>query len=176
MQADGEKGQTVGWASWALAFGLVGALGWVAPAHSQQAQAADTSSGQATVIELTQVGCQFLESENGTDHGIHPQSKADCEAFNDDTGEARLAEARVLKVPTGDYVFRVKNEGVPYDLGFWLRGDGLLNRARLPSVSGGGLGTGQTGDFAVSLEPGEYVYSCPLNPTLDYKLVVEGQG
>ena len=41
MQADGEKGQTVGWASWALAFGLVGALGWVAPAHSQQAQAAD---------------------------------------------------------------------------------------------------------------------------------------
>ena len=40
----------------------------------------------------------------------------------------------------------VKNEGVPYDLGFWLRGDGLLNRARLPSVSGGGLGTGSSVD------------------------------
>ena len=154
MQADGNKGQTVGWASWALAFGLVGALGWVAPAHSQQSQAANTTSGQATVIELTQVGCQFLESENGTDHGIHPQSKADCEAFNDDTGEARLAEARVLRVPAGDYVFRVKNEGVPYDLGFWLRGDGLLNRAEAGRVGEGGRRLGRRrGRLARAREP-----------------------
>jgi len=131
-------------------------------------------ASEPTVIELTQVGCQFLESENGANHGIHPSSKAECETFNEATGDDRLAEAKVLRVPAGDYVFRVANQGVPYDLGFWLRGDGLINRARLPSVSGGGLADGDTEDFAVTLVPGEYLYSCPLNPTLDYRLVVEG--
>ena len=53
-----------------------------------------------------------------------------------------------------------------------MRGDGIVNRATLPSVSGGGLGTGQTRDYEIDLKPGEYVYSCPLNPTPDYKLVV----
>lgn len=157
------------WASWALALGLAGTIGWTAPA-----QAAESHAASPRVIELTQVGCQFLESENGTHHGVQPRSKADCEAFNDETGEARLTTSKVIHLPPGDYVFRVKNEGVPYELGFWLRGDGLVNRARLPSVSGGGLAAGQTKDFAISLEPGEYVYSCPLNPTLDYTLVVEG--
>ena len=61
---------------------------------------------------------------------------------------------------------------MPYELGFWLRGDGLAARALLPSVSGGGLVTGKTQDYEIELKPGEYVYSCPLNPTPDYKLVV----
>ncbi len=29
-------------------------------------------------------------------------------------------------------------------------------------------------DYVIDLKPGEYLYSCPLNPTLDYKLVVRG--
>lgn len=45
-------------------------------------------------------------------------------------------------------------------------------RARLPSVSGGSLTTGRTKDYAIELKAGDYVYSCPLNPTPDYKLVV----
>ena len=45
----------------------------------------------------------------------------------------------------------------------------------MASISGGGLATGSTQDYEVTLEPGEYVYSCPLNPTPDYRLtVVEG--
>jgi len=40
------------------------------------------------------------------------------------------------------------------------------------SVSGGGLKTGATQDYEVELEPGEYLYSCPLNPTPNYKLIV----
>ena len=136
------------------------------------AQAA-APSGEATVIELTQTACQFVESENGVDHGYTTHSKADCEAINDASGDERLAEAKVLNLKPGDYVFRVTNENVPYDLGFWLRGEGLINRATLPSVSGGGLSEGATKDYAITLEPGEYLYSCPLNPTLDYKIVVE---
>jgi len=126
------------------------------------------------VIELTQTGCQFLEPEKGVDHGFEPQSKSDCEAINERTAEQRLSEAKVMRLEPGRYVFRVHNDDVPYELGFWIRGDGVINRARLPGTSGGGLTEGATKDYAVELTPGEYVYSCPLNPTPDYKLVVEG--
>ena len=127
-----------------------------------------------TVVELTQTACQFLESEHGIDHGYATTSKTDCEAINAKSGDQRLADSKVIKLKPGEHIFRVTNKNVPYDLGFWLRGDGLVNRATLPSVSGGGLKTGATKDYAVTLKPGEYVYSCPLNPTLDYKIVVEG--
>ncbi len=131
------------------------------------------AAGDATVIELTQTACQFVEVE-GSDHGYASGSKADCEKINEGSGAERLDKAETLKLKPGTYVFRVTNKNVPYDLGFWLRGDGLLNRATLPSVSGGGLSEGATKDYEVTLTAGEYVFSCPLNPTLDYKLVVEG--
>lgn len=126
-----------------------------------------------TVIDLIQTPCQFLESENGVDHGFTSTEKADCETINEKTGTARLREATVLNLKPGKYVFRVTNKNVPYPLGFWLRGDGLINRAKLPSVSGGGLTLGTSKDYAIELKAGEYVYSCPLNPTPNYKLVVE---
>ncbi len=129
---------------------------------------------EPTVIELTQVGCQFIESENGVNHGFNTTQSSDCEAVNERTAEERLKKAKVLQLKPGKYVFRVTNENVPYPLGFWVRGDGVLNRARLPSVSGGGLTMGKSRDYEIDLKPGEYVYSCPLNPTPDYKLVVSG--
>ena len=129
---------------------------------------------EATVIELTQTGCQFVEAENGKDHGYSTIGKADCEAINSKYGDARLASAKTIRLKAGKYVFRVTNKNVPYALGFWLRGDGLLNRAKLPSTSGGGLTLGTSRDYEIDLPAGEYVYSCPLNPTPDYRLVVEG--
>lgn len=129
---------------------------------------------EPTVIELTQVGCQFIESEKGVNHGFTPSQASDCEAINERTGEERLKKAKVLRLKPGKYVFKVTNENVPYPLGFWVRGDGVLNRARLPSVSGGGLTMGKSREYEIDLKPGEYVYSCPLNPTPDYKLVVSG--
>ena len=127
---------------------------------------------QPTVIVLTQVACQFLESENDVHRGFTTRQKSDCDSINERTGTERLAEARVLELTPGSYVFRVTNKDVPYDLGFWVRGDGLVNRARLPSVSGGGLSTGATRDYEINLKAGDYVYSCPLNPTPDYKIIV----
>ena len=128
------------------------------------------------VIGLTQIGCQFLDIE-GVDHGFKPKPKADCEAINARTGAARLVKAKVLRLEPGTYVFRVTNKNVPYELGFWLRSKGYdwrnpLHKLTKTSVSGGGLGMGQTRDYEVALKPGEYVYSCPLNPTPDYRLVV----
>ena len=131
------------------------------------------------VIELTQTGCQFLESENGVDRGFEPQSADDCNRINAGTGRQRLAEAEVLELAPGSYTFRVANADVPYELGFWLREADYqpgnpVHKLTKTSVSGGGLLVGQTKEYEVELAPGEYVYSCPLNPTPDYRLVVEG--
>ena len=125
----------------------------------------------ATVIELTQTACQFVESENAIDHGFRSTKQADCKAINAETGSSRLAQAKVLELKPGKYIFRVTNKNVPYTLGFWLRGKGF-GRLTLPSVGGAGLAPGMTKDFVVELKAGEYLYSCPLNPTPDYRLVV----
>jgi hypothetical protein len=125
------------------------------------------------VVELTQVPCQFLESEGGQNRGFRSTKAADCEAINARTGKQRVAESKTVELKPGRYVFRVSNKNVPYELGFWLRGATLVDRARLPSVSGGGLMTGKTQDYAIELKPGRYVYSCPLNPTPDYMLIVK---
>ncbi len=84
-----------------------------------------------------------------------------------------MAKAKTLELKPGKYVFRVTNKNVPYALGFWVRGAGVVGRATLPSVSGGGLAQGVTKDYVIELKEGEYLYSCPLNPTPDYKIVVK---
>jgi len=127
---------------------------------------------EAQIIELTQVNCQFVESEHGKDHGFTSTTKEDCEVIHNQSGADRLAAAKVLELKPGKYIFRVTNKDVEYPLGFYLRGESVLDKVRLPKVSGGGLDTGVTKDYEITLESGEYVYSCPLNSTLDYKLMV----
>ena len=141
--------------------------------------AATVAAQEAPIVQLTQTGCQFLEPENGVDHAFVTTSKPDCEAINARTGEERLAEATTLTLEPGDYIFRVTNKNVPYELGFWLRDHDYnfanpLHKLTKTSVSGGGLEMGQTQDYQVTLTPGEYLYSCPLNTTPDYRLVVTG--
>ena len=137
------------------------------------------AAAEPTVIELTQTGCQFLESERGVDHGFKTAKAADCDAINERTGADRLAKAPTLELAPGAYVFRVTNRDVPYELGFWLRHRDYdwrnpLHKLTRTSVSGGGLAVGKTQSYEVELTPGEYVYSCPLNPTPNYRLVVNG--
>lgn len=143
------------------------------------AGAGSARAAEPAVVTLTQVGCQFLESENGVDHLYKPKSEEDCVKVNTETGSARLGKAKTLELKPGKYVFRVTNKNVPYELGFWLRESDYqpgnpLHKLRKTSVSGGGLTTGKTQDYVVDLKPGEYLYSCPLNPTPDYKLIVKG--
>jgi len=127
-------------------------------------------AAETVVVELTQTGCQFVEPE-GVDHGYTTHAYADCVRINAATGTDRLARSTTLTLAPGQYIFRIRNKNVPYELGFWLRGAGL-GRLTLPSVSGGGILTGTVKDYAITLKEGEYVYSCPLNPTPDYRLVV----
>lgn len=133
---------------------------------------------EVPIIELTQTPCQFLEAENGTDHGFTSQKPSDCEAINAKNGKERLAHSKTITLSPGKYIFRVTNKNVPYDLGFWLRNSDYnwknpLHKLTKTSVSGGGLSTGVSKDYVVELKAGEYLYSCPLNPTPDYHLVVK---
>lgn len=157
-----------------LAAGAAG-LGLVAALSAAQN---DADANAAQVITLTQTPCQFVESE-GKDHQFTSATKADCEEINAKNGAERLANSKVLRLKPGEYVFRVENKNVPYALGFWIREKGYdfrnpLHKLSKTSVSGGGLTEGTTKDYKITLKPGEYVYSCPLNPTPDYKIVVEG--
>jgi len=141
------------------------------------AQAAPTAGekaeGRAQVVVLTQLPCQFVESEGGTDRGYKSTKQEDCERINAQSGAARVKSAKPLELKPGRYVFRVSNKSVPYELGFWLRGAGIKGRVTLPRVSGGGLTQGTSKDYEIALTPGEYVYSCPLNTTPDYRLIVK---
>lgn len=141
--------------------------------------AASTFSYQATaaptIIELVQVPCQFLDIEK--DHGFTSSKKADCETINEKTGAERLQNAEVMKLKPGEYIFRVSNKNVPYELGFWLREKDYnwanpVHKLTKTSVSGGGMHLGTTLEYKVTLEPGEYLFSCPLNTTPDYSLIV----
>jgi hypothetical protein len=152
---------------------IAGALALAAAVAPPPATAAE-----AEVITLTQVACQFLEPE-GSDRGFETAKKADCDAINAETGMQRLDSAEVLTLAPGKYVFRVTNQDVPYELGFWVRDADYdwknpVHKLTKTSVSGGGLTTGTTQDYEVELAPGEYLYSCPLNPTPDYRIIVEG--
>ncbi len=131
--------------------------------------AAYAAEANGAIVELTQTPCTIIEAE-ATPRSFVSRSKEDCVRINTETVEGR--EFKVLRLAPGQTTFRVTNKDVPYPLGFWLRGKGL-GRLTLPSVAGGGLATGQTKEYAVELVPGEYLYSCPLNPTPDYLLVVE---
>ena len=141
---------------------------------SSMAHAAD----DVTVITLTQTPCQFIEAENGINRGFTSTQKSDCEKVNAETGAERVASSKALTLKPGKYIFRVTNKNVPYSLGFWLREEDYnwanpLHKLSKISVSGGGLDTGKTLDYEVELKEGEYLYSCPLNTTPDYKLHVK---
>ncbi len=128
------------------------------------------NAAEPTVITLTQTGCQFTEPE-GKDHDFKTKGSADCKKINAQSGEKRLANAKTITLKPGAYIFRVTNKNVPYQLGFYLRGAGV-GRLTLPKVSGGGLVKGKSRDYHITLKEGDYHFSCPLNPTPDYRLKV----
>ncbi len=136
--------------------------------NSEQ-QSSETTT--AEIITLTQTGCQFLETES-KDYQYQTASSEDCKQINSKTLSERKKSFKPLQLKPGKYTFRVTNRNVPYELGFYLRGEGV-SQVTLPKVSGGGLNKGKTQDYQITLKPGKYVFSCPLNPTPDYPVIVQ---
>jgi len=134
----------------------------------------DQQSSETTapeIITLTQTGCQFLETE-GKDYKYQTTKAEDCNQINKETLSQRKNSFKPLTLKPGKYTFRVTNRDVPYELGFYLRGEGVT-QVTLPKVSGGGLNKGGTQDYQIILKPGKYLFSCPLNPTPDYPITVQ---
>ncbi|MEM9856105.1 MAG: cupredoxin domain-containing protein [Bacteroidota bacterium] len=86
-------------------------------------------------------------------------------------------ETTELKLKAGEpYVFEVTNKGVDHKVGFVVAPEGKTDQKN--HVSEAYLAkTIKNGESAqskvVTLEKGEYVYFCPLNPIPQYKIIVE---
>ncbi|MEM8894116.1 MAG: cupredoxin domain-containing protein [Bacteroidota bacterium] len=82
-----------------------------------------------------------------------------------------------LKLKAGEsYIFEVVNNGIDHAVGFVVAPKGKteqenhISSAYLTNT----IEDGQTGKSnVVTLEKGEYVYFCPLNPTPQYSITVE---
>lgn len=138
------------------------------PGYSEDFNVKPRSDG-VTVVHLHQEPCLFIESEKNPP-SYESTGKEDCVRINRRTANER--EFKTLRLNPGRHIFRVTNVNVPYELGFWIRGKGL-GRVTLPSVSGGGILEGETQEYEIDVVEGEYYYSCPLNPTPNYSLIVE---
>ena len=144
---------------------LIGTMALALPTNYAQSQ-----TTKVQTISLIQTGCQFVETES-QDYQFTPTKAEECRRINEQTLAERKSTFKPLSLPAGEYIFQVTNQDVPYELGFYLRGQGV-SRVTLPSVSGGGLQKGVTKEYRVTLRPGKYWISCPLNPTPDYPLIV----
>lgn len=120
----------------------------------------------AAVLTLVQRPCRFEGAEPGA--SFDAQSAEACKKTNAETIPGRTQ--RVLRVPAGVVTIAVSSEQIPYEVGFWLRPAGDQEHA---TAMGGGIVPGVTRTYEAELKPGTYVYSCPLNPTPDYVLLVE---
>ena len=86
-------------------------------------------------------------------------------------------ETTELKLKAGEsYVFEVTNKGVDHKVGFVVAPEGKTEQEN--HVQSAYLSkTIKNGETAkskvVTLEEGEYVFFCPLNPTPQYKIIVE---
>ncbi|MBV6645685.1 MAG: cupredoxin domain-containing protein [Cyclobacteriaceae bacterium] len=106
--------------------------------------------------------------------GVAQNGKAKKVKLSQTTGAFKQTE---LKLKAGKtYVFEVSNDGVDHEVGFVVTPKGKTEQenhiaeAYLEKV----VGDGQTASSKeVTLEKGEYVYFCPLNPTPQYSLIVE---
>lgn len=83
-------------------------------------------------------------------------------------------EIQSLELAPGNYIFEVKNVNVDHPVAFFLTENGKkpIENSGLPGL----LKTGESKRSGiVTLEAGTYQYSCPLNPTPAYELVVKSE-
>ena len=156
----------------------VACAGIIAAGQIGNSRAADDSGPK--VVELTLVPCQIVEPEK-VDHGYESESRADCEAINEQTWAHRSKASRLLTLAPGKYLFRVTNKKVPYPAGFWIRQADFdwryfLDRFFKFNMLDEGFPMGETREYEFDLKIGKYLYSSPQNPTLDYHLEVTEHG
>ncbi|WP_299223243.1 cupredoxin domain-containing protein [uncultured Psychroserpens sp.] len=83
---------------------------------------------------------------------------------------------KAITLSEGTYVFEISNNAVGHDVGFVLAPKGktdAANHIKAAYVTKV-VATGNTeSSNEVTLDKGEYVYFCPMNPTPEYTLIVK---
>lgn len=88
-------------------------------------------------------------------------------------------ETKSLKLKPGKYQFEVINKSVDHEVAFFLQQEADKDKKEMSSAIANSMlpKTLKQGEKAttgiVELKKGTYVYSCPLNPTPHYSIVVE---
>jgi len=112
-----------------------------------QTASAQTTDKDVTIIELIQTPGQFTTQE--------------------------------LDLRPGKYQFRIVNQNVGHELGFVIQKSGDAKKDVMETAVPNSFTskTVQAGEVAytgvVDLTKGKYVYSCPMNPTPHYSIVVK---
>jgi hypothetical protein len=122
------------------------------------------------VVVLNLSPCRVREAEPRA-VPLAPATPGACEVLNRASLPVRERAFKRLRLPAGRYVFRVFNADVAWPIGFEIRG---ATDAALPKTKGEDIRPGTGKDFLIDLKPGRYLYRCPLSPTPDYPLLVEG--
>jgi hypothetical protein len=88
-------------------------------------------------------------------------------------------ETKTLKLKSGKYQFEVTNKNVDHEVAFFLQTESDKGKKEMSSTVPNSLLPKmlKQGESAltgiVELKKGNYVYSCPLNPTPHYSIIVE---
>jgi hypothetical protein len=88
-------------------------------------------------------------------------------------------ETKTLNLKPGKYQFEVTNKNVDHEVAFFLQAEADKGKKEMSSTVPNSLLPKmlKQGESAltgiVELKKGSYVYSCPLNPTPHYSIVVE---
>ncbi len=125
------------------------------------------------ILALTMMGALFINSS------IKAQTMEKDVTIIELIQTVGQFETQTLNLTPGKYQFRVVNKNVDKDLGFVIQKeadkDADVSETAIPnSFTSAYVGKGKTEYTGiVELKKGHYVYSCPLNPTPHYKLIVE---
>lgn len=83
---------------------------------------------------------------------------------------------KALTLSEGTYVFEIANVGIDHEVGFVLAPKGKTDadhHIKNAYVTKTVAKNSKQNSKEVTLTKGEYVYFCPLNPTPQYKLIVQ---
>jgi hypothetical protein len=106
----------------------------------------------------------------------HPGTAQDAEKVRLEQMTGKFVQTSLTLEAGKTYVFEVANKGVDHEVGFVLAPKGKpeqqfhIQEAYLKAaVKDGEMSSSRE----VTLEKGEYIYFCPLNPTPQYTLTVK---
>ena len=126
----------------------------------------------AIIVTVFFAQVTFAQSaDHGHDHTAMKKAAPTVINLSQTPGQYEITE---LNLTAGTYIFEVTNKNVDKELGFYLTptsdAKAQIPNSGLESLVGKGQ-TARTG--TVTLTPGTYQYSCPLNPTPHYTITVK---